>query len=126
MAQLFENQFKESKSNSEFLNEASATTTTNSDVAKYDTVLFNMLRKSLPSMIAFDICGVQAMSSPTGLIFAMRPTVVNTNVTGGAVEIWDETNLHRNLSGVTPTSVPHIPNTIAGIVTGKQIGRAHV
>ena len=121
MAQLFENQFKESKTNSEFLNEASATTTTNADVAKYDTVLFNMLRKSLPSMIAFDICGVQAMSSPTGLIFAMRPTVVNTNVTGGAVEIWDETNLHRNLSGISPTSVPHTPNANGGIdFTGAQ------
>ena len=121
MAQLFENQFKESKTNSEFLNEASATTTTNADVAKYDTVLFNMLRKSLPSMIAFDICGVQAMSSPTGLIFAMRPTVVNTSLPSGAVEIWDETNLHRNLSGITPTSVPHSPNANGGIdFTGTQ------
>lgn len=97
MAQLFENQFKESKSNSEFLNEASTTTTISGNVANYDTVLFSMLRKSLPSMIAFDICGVQAMSSPTGLIFAMRPTVVSGP--GQQVEIWDETNLHRNLSG---------------------------
>ena len=115
MAQLFENQFKESKTNSEFLNEASVTNTTNSDVAKYDTVLFSMLRKSLPSMIAFDICGVQAMSSPTGLIFAMRPTVVNAGVSGGAVEIWDETNLHRNLSGVTPTISRNVPNSNGGI-----------
>lgn len=108
MAQLFENQFKESKSNSEFLNEASVTNTTNSDVAKYDTVLFSMLRKSLPSMIAFDICGVQAMSSPTGLIFAMRPTVVNATQAGGAVEIWDETNLHRNLSGGSSNITPDV------------------
>ena len=115
MAQLFENQFKESKTNSEFLNEASVTNTTNSDVAKYDTVLFSMLRKSLPSMIAFDICGVQAMSSPTGLIFAMRPTVVNATQAGGAVEIWDETNLHRNLSGVAPTNTPSFPNGNGGV-----------
>ena len=115
MAQLFENQFKESKTNSEFLNEASVTTTTNSDVAKYDTVLFSMLRKSLPSMIAFDICGVQAMSSPTGLIFAMRPTVVNATQVGGAVEIWDQTNLHRNLSGGASNILPNVPNSNGGV-----------
>ena len=119
MAQLFENQFKESKTNSEFLNEASVTTTTTSDVAKYDTVLFSMLRKSLPSMIAFDICGVQAMSSPTGLIFAMRPTVVNTSQAGGAVEIWDETNLHRNLSGVSSNINPYNLNGNGGVVFGN-------
>ena len=118
MAQLFENQFKESKTNSEFLNEASVTTTTNSDVAKYDTVLFSMLRKSLPSMIAFDICGVQAMSSPTGLIFAMRPTVVNATQAGGAVEIWDETNLHRNLSGGSSTILPYNLNSNGGVNFG--------
>ena len=122
MAQLFENQFKESKTNSEFLNEASVTNTTNSDVAKYDTVLFSMLRKSLPSMIAFDICGVQAMSSPTGLIFAMRPTVVNATQAGGAVEIWDETNLHRNLSGVAPTNTPYAPNPNGGVNFGGSSG----
>ena len=115
MAQLFENQFKESKTNSEFLNEASITTTTNGNVANYDTVLFSMLRKSLPSMIAFDICGVQAMSSPTGLIFAMRPTVVSGP--GPQVEIWDETNLHRNLSGHKNSAVvePNYPNGNGGV-----------
>ena len=115
MAQLFENQFKESKTNSEFLNEASVTTTTNGNVATYDTVLFSMLRKSLPSMIAFDICGVQAMSAPTGLIFAMRPTVVGN--AGQQVEIWDETNLHRNLSGQKNNAVvtPHTPNSNGGV-----------
>lgn len=122
MAQLFENQFKESKTNAEFLNEASVTNTTSSDVAKYDTVLFSMLRKSLPSMIAFDICGVQAMSSPTGLIFAMRPTVVNATQAGGAVEIWDETNLHRNLSGVAPTNTPYAPNSNGGVNFGGSAG----
>ena len=122
MAQLFENQFKESKTNSEFLNEASVTNTTNSDVAKYDTVLFSMLRKSLPSMIAFDICGVQAMSSPTGLIFAMRPTVVNASQAGGAVEIWDQTNLHRNLSGGASTILPHTPNSNGGVDFGGSAG----
>lgn len=115
MAQLFENQFKESKANSEFLNEASVTTTTNGNVATYDTVLFSMLRKSLPSMIAFDICGVQAMSAPTGLIFAMRPTVVGA--TGQQVEIWDEVNLHRNLSGqkINAVVTPHTNNPNGGV-----------
>lgn len=43
-----------------------------SGVAGYDPVLINMVRRSVPQMMAFDICGVQAMTGPTGLIFALK------------------------------------------------------
>ena len=41
-------------------------------VAGFDPILISLVRRSLPNLIAYDICGVQPMTGPTGLIFAMR------------------------------------------------------
>jgi hypothetical protein len=41
-------------------------------VAGFDPVMISLIRRSMPNLIAYDICGVQPMSGPTGLIFAMR------------------------------------------------------
>ena len=41
-------------------------------VAGFDPVLISLIRRSMPQLIAYDICGVQPMTGPTGLIFAMR------------------------------------------------------
>ncbi len=41
-------------------------------VAKYDPVLIGLVRRATPLMIAYDVCGVQPMTGPTGLIFAMK------------------------------------------------------
>jgi hypothetical protein len=43
-------------------------------VAGFDPVLISLIRRSMPKLIAYDICGVQPMTGPTGLIFAMRAT----------------------------------------------------
>jgi hypothetical protein len=44
----------------------------NSNVAAYDPVLISLVRRAMPNLIAYDIAGVQPMTGPTGLIFAMR------------------------------------------------------
>ena len=41
-------------------------------VANFDPVLISLVRRSMPNLIAYDVCGVQPMNGPTGLIFAMR------------------------------------------------------
>ena len=41
-------------------------------VAGFDPVLISLIRRSMPNLLAYDICGVQPMNGPTGLIFAMR------------------------------------------------------
>ena len=41
-------------------------------VAGFDPIMISMIRRSMPNLIAYDVCGVQAMNGPTGLIFAMR------------------------------------------------------
>jgi hypothetical protein len=46
-------------------------------VAGFDPILISLVRRALPNLIAYDICGVQPMTAPTGLIFAMRSRFAN-------------------------------------------------
>ena len=50
-------------------------------LAKYDPVLISMVRRAAPQMIAYDICGVQPLRQPTGLIFALRSKYANQSGT---------------------------------------------
>ena len=45
---------------------------TGSNIDTFDPVLISLVRRAMPNLIAYDICGVQPMTGPTGLIFAMR------------------------------------------------------
>ena len=56
------------------LNEAAPTMNTGSGVANWNPVLIALVRRAMPNLMAYDICGVQPMSGPTGLIFAMKST----------------------------------------------------
>ena len=42
------------------------------NIAGYDPILISLVRRAMPNLIAYDICGVQPMNGPTGLIFAMK------------------------------------------------------
>ena len=44
----------------------------------YDPVLISLVRRSMPNLMAYDICGVQPMTGPSGLIFAMKSMYANT------------------------------------------------
>lgn len=63
-------------------------------VAGFDPILISLVRRSLPNLIAYDVCGVQPMTGPTGLIFAMRSTYgTQRDVQSGAVEaFYNEAN----------------------------------
>lgn len=50
-------------------------------VAKWDSVLINLVRRSAPAMIAYDVCGVQTMTMPTGLVFAFKSRYTAQNGT---------------------------------------------
>jgi hypothetical protein len=56
---------------------------TGAQIQGYDPILIQLVRRAMPNLMAYDICGVQAMSAPTGLIFAMR-TKFATTADGGA------------------------------------------
>ena len=83
-AAVLENQeraLREERSQYNFLSEdAPANNTAN--VANWDPVLISLVRRAMPNMMAYDVCGVQPMSGPTGLIFAMKSTYKTTR--GGA------------------------------------------
>jgi len=56
----------------------------------YDPILIQLVRRAMPNLMAYDICGVQAMSAPTGLIFAMRAKYSNTAGTFGEEALFNE------------------------------------
>jgi hypothetical protein len=66
-------------SSQSLLSEAQHTPTnaTGADVDNYDPVLISLVRRAMPNLVAYDMCGVQPMSGPTGLIFAMRSKYTN-------------------------------------------------
>jgi len=97
---LLENQEKFLREERGFLSEAAPTmnlgsssngftgaATSTGPVAGFDPVLISLIRRSMPKLIAYDICGVQPLQGPTGLIFAMRTTYgTNRDMQAGATE----------------------------------------
>jgi len=62
------------------------TTVTASAAANWDPVLIALVRRAMPNLMAYDICGVQPMTGPTGLIFAMKSKYKGTLVKAGQAD----------------------------------------
>ena len=71
---ILENQEKAMKEDNAFLSEAAPTNSgfNGSNMQGYDPILISLVRRAMPNLIAYDICAVQPMTGPTGLIFAMK------------------------------------------------------
>ena len=84
-------------------------------VAGFDPILISLVRRSLPNLIAYDVCGVQPMTGPTGLIFAMRSMYgTERNVAaGGAETFYDEVNSAFSGAGAQ-TAIGLVANTATG------------
>ena len=69
-------------------------------VAGYDPILISLIRRAMPNLIAYDVCGVQPMTGPTGLIFAMRSQYANSSQKNGEA-FYDEadTSFSANPTG---------------------------
>ena len=100
-AVILENQERELKESRQMLAEADMTT--GSDIANWDPVLISLVRRAMPSLIAYDVCGVQPMSGPTGLIFAMKARQGDGGNTGDAEALFDEADTSHSSS---PFSAP--------------------
>lgn len=77
VAQLLENTTTDVEQTAQYmntglLNEAAPTNHTGVNIQNFDPVLIALVRRAMPNLIAYDVCGVQPMTGPTGLIFAMR------------------------------------------------------
>ena len=74
---ILENQEKALREDSNFLSEAAPVNATGNNVDNWDPIMISLVRRSMPNLIAYDIAGVQPMTGPTGLIFAMRSRYTN-------------------------------------------------
>jgi FlaG/FlaF family flagellin (archaellin) len=71
--------------------------------AGFDPVLISLIRRSMPNLIAYDLCGVQPMNGPTGLIFAMRSRYTNQSGTEAFYNEADTRFSAQNAAGTLPS-----------------------
>ena len=69
---ILENQEKALNEDAKFLSEAAPTNSTGTAISNWDPILISLVRRAMPNLIAYDVAGVQPMTGPTGLVFAMR------------------------------------------------------
>ena len=98
-ATILENQERAQKEDAAFLHESAPSNATGSSVANWDPILISLVRRAMPNLIAYDIAGVQPMTGPTGLIFAMRSRYTSQT---GAEALFNEADTDfsaRNAAG---------------------------
>ena len=105
---ILENQEKALREDSMMLSEvAPVNAMSGGQMDTWDPILISLVRRAMPNLIAYDVCGVQPMTGPTGLIFAMRSSFVSQD---GAEALVDE-------------SMPDISNqNAAGTIGGGDVG----
>ena len=70
--QILENQYRDLKEQKAQLLSEAGNTVGGGNIGAWDPIMISMVRRAMPNLVAYDICGVQPMTGPTGLIFAMR------------------------------------------------------
>jgi len=88
---------------------------TGSAIDNYDPVLISLVRRTMPNLIAYDVCGVQPMTGPTGLIFAMRSRYGSQT---GDEAFYNEAN-----TGFSGQGYMGVANTNLGLANGN-VGNA--
>ena len=104
-AVLLENQEKamrEENAQAGFLNEGNSIGAGAGAVKTWDPVLISLVRRSMPNIVAYDIAGVQPMTMPTGLIFAMRSQYQNAAGTNTAEALFNKPD--TNFTGPVTTA----------------------
>ena len=71
-AVILENQENALREDRNVLSEAAPLNSTGDAISNWDPILISLVRRAMPNLVAYDICGVQPMTGPTGLIFAMK------------------------------------------------------
>jgi hypothetical protein len=104
---ILENQEKALKEDKGFLGEvAPVNAMSGGQMDTWDPILISLVRRAMPNLIAYDVCGVQPMTGPTGLIFAMRSSFLSQD---GAEALVDEA-----MPGKAGASNQNLAGTIGG------------
>ena len=115
---ILENQEKAMSEDSAFLTEAAPANNT-TGVANWDPILISLVRRAMPSLIAYDICGVQPMTGPTGLIFAMKARYTNQT---GTEALFNEANTF--FAGASPATAQTGKEVLGSLTsTSFNVGR---
>jgi len=88
-------------------------------VAGFDPVLISLIRRAMPNLVAYDLAGVQPMSGPTGLIFAMRSRFTNQS---GTEALFDEPDSAFSGQNSAENLTAGMTDTAAGFGTTSQSG----
>ena len=94
----------------------SSSTASTGAIDTFDPVLISLVRRAMPNLIAYDVCGVQPMTGPTGLIFAMRARYANQE---GNETFYNEVDTGHSARGGSNTSA-----TDAGYASATAPGGA--
>ena len=128
---ILENQERSLKEDAAFLSEAAPTNATGASIQNWNPILISLVRRAMPNLIAYDIAGVQPMSGPTGLIFAMRSRYATQ---AGNEALFNEADTEfsgsnaasSNVDGFTSSaqtgSNPAVLNDSIGTSTGYTVG----
>ena len=131
-AVLLENQEREMRRGAEAMGELFEAAPTNASgaypdaggMAKFDPVLISLVRRAMPQLIAYDIAGVQPMTQPTGLIFAMKSRYSSM---GGTEALFNEadtdfsgTGTHE---GANPVSGTYTTGTGMSTAAAERLGQ---
>tara|TARA_Y100000590_G_scaffold466941_1_gene643979 strand:- start:5223 stop:6557 length:1335 start_codon:yes stop_codon:yes gene_type:complete len=97
---------------------ASSSTAGDGSVDIFDPVLISLVRRSMPNLIAYDVCGVQPMTGPTGLIFAMRSRYTNQS---GTEALFNEANTsHAGSAAGNTASIAAVDGSAGTAATGND------
>ena len=123
-AVMLENQekaFAEQRAEQNYLNEAAPANNT-SVAANWNPVLISLVRRAMPNMMAYDVCGVQPMTGPTGLIFAMKSRYKTTKagVSNGDEALFNEAAVGYSGDSATTGNGTAGPSGLSGIDSASQ------
>ena len=104
---ILENQEKAVREDRSFMSEAAPANATGASVDNWDPVLISLVRRAMPNLIAYDICGVQPMSGPTGLIFAMKSRYASQTGTEALFDEADSDFGSRDAAGGSGSATAH-------------------
>jgi len=119
---ILENQEKAIREDRQFMTEAAPTNSSfggNASLDSWDPILISLVRRSMPNLIAYDICGVQPMTGPTGLIFAMRARIQSMD---GAEALADEPTMLANQDAAGDTGGGDIAGTNPSVLNDSPAG----
>jgi hypothetical protein len=87
------------------------------NVANWNPVLIALVRRAMPNLMAYDVCGVQPMSGPTGLIFAMKSTFKTSKagVSNGSEALFNEAPVNYSGDSSTSSGGSEGPSGLSGI-----------